>query len=954
MLTKGEIVSVDYNGNTCFIHVPYFDGTVGGEPFIQQATIINQPGIYGGYKAGDIVVVGFEDNELSRLVLLGKLYTGVKNETEARGTINCQSLSVETKSSLPINTSIIANKSDINVDVAGNAVDNKSKNLVEIINRINNLENNITDSANTNKNTKSILSIKNTKGNLSRGKVIGAVYWESYTPSTTPASNFNIRDVWTDGNNVYYADDYVYDSKNNTWNTISINIPSQLHNNCLYYYNNILYHSTSGYNQKLTEDSNQWQNCNWNVASLDNFKGKYIWKDTNNNIYYSFGQTQLKLNKQTDTWEDMIWRGLDNFYSTYIWQANNIIYYSDGTVNKYLDMTNQEWKDKEWHGLTSFYGSGIWKDKDNNYYYSSGFNQYILDINNNTWIDCQSSCSGISNFNNEKVWTDTNNIRYCFVTNDIKKKLSSGTTWETDSSISFPETYTYFKSKYVWQDNNGHIYYSNGTLQKEFINNEWVNKSWPEITNIDRFFGNNIWTDGTILYYNRYYNGFRDSYYFDELDQTWKAQSWTGLTSFNGEDVWYYNNDIYCCTGNSSYYYKYTNQGTWERLSWPSTTYSSDIEGKYIWTDGTDYYCSNTAFSSLRQYKLNSNFTWSTVTWSGITAPNKSYIWSYNGNTYYSNNEIQKVLSGTSWLNMTDWIGISSFSGADIWEDVSNECYYTNKYKFNLINNIKTWETVTWTNYPSAIVTFYSYNIWNDGTNVYYSMGGSSSNYIIDCSTNTWTSISDNWNHVYGEDVWKIDNDHIYMSHEDDYEFEFDKANNTWSNKTWNGFITFEGDYMWTDGTDLYYSEGYIQKKFIEADNKWTNMTWSGLTTFDGNKIWTDGKNIYYCGTHKLNIFTNAWVPVTWKGTYNFLNTTTDVNSCIWSDGDNIYFSNGYYSYVLLNNTWVQITWNSKNSLSYVYGKNIWTDGINIYHSEGSNYYKLKKTTNKSIKPLLK
>ena len=114
MLTKGEIISIDYTGNTCKVHVPFFDGAVGGEPFIQNAIIINPPGIFNGYKVGDTVEVSFEDNEYSKLVVLGKLYLGIEREMaeEARGVVNCQILDTAQSAKLPVDTSLTINKTN--------------------------------------------------------------------------------------------------------------------------------------------------------------------------------------------------------------------------------------------------------------------------------------------------------------------------------------------------------------------------------------------------------------------------------------------------------------------------------------------------------------------------------------------------------------------------------------------------------------------------------------------------------------------------------------------------------------------------------------------------------------------------------------------------------------------------------------------------------------------------
>lgn len=134
MLTKGIIKSIDYTGNTGTVHIPFFDGAVGGDPFIQTAIFINPPGIYGGYKVEDTVIVGFEDQELSRIIVLGKLFLGANQETECRGTINCESLLAENKVMLPTNTELDSYNPNNRADVSGN--NTSYKNIQDIISKL--------------------------------------------------------------------------------------------------------------------------------------------------------------------------------------------------------------------------------------------------------------------------------------------------------------------------------------------------------------------------------------------------------------------------------------------------------------------------------------------------------------------------------------------------------------------------------------------------------------------------------------------------------------------------------------------------------------------------------------------------------------------------------------------------------------------------------------------------
>jgi hypothetical protein len=108
MVTKGEIQSIDYQGNTCIVRLPYFESAGIKDNIQAEATINNQPGMYNGYKAGDIVWVAFEDGEASQPVVIGKLYLGANKErNDPRGVVNAESSIISDNIQLPITTKII-------------------------------------------------------------------------------------------------------------------------------------------------------------------------------------------------------------------------------------------------------------------------------------------------------------------------------------------------------------------------------------------------------------------------------------------------------------------------------------------------------------------------------------------------------------------------------------------------------------------------------------------------------------------------------------------------------------------------------------------------------------------------------------------------------------------------------------------------------------------------------
>ena len=83
-----------------------------------------------------------------------------------------------------------------------------------------------------------------------------------------------------------------------------------------------------------------------------------------------------------------------------------------------------------------------------------------------------------------------------------------------------------------------------------------------------------------------------------------------------------------------------------------------------------------------------------------------------------------------------------------------------------------------------------------------------------------------------------------------------------------------------------------------------------------GRNIWTDGENIYYSdGTMQYVLTANGWEPKTWTDSF------TPLGYMIWTDGQNIYQSSGSGQYQKNGDSWTEKTWNgyepSKMSMLY-------------------------------------
>ena len=190
-----------------------------------------------------------------------------------------------------------------------------------------------------------------------------------------------------------------------------------------------------------------------------------------------------------------------------------------------------------------------------------------------------------------------------------------------------------------------------------------------------------------------------------------------------------------------------------------------------------------------------------------------------------------------------------------------------------------------------------------------------------------------------GTYVW-TDGTNIYYSN-GSTQYVLDKTTSTWSTKTWHGSTSFSGTNVWTDGTDIYYSDSGLQYVLDKSTSTWSAKTWSGLASFTGANVWTDGTDIYYSNgstQYVLNKSTSTWSAKTWSGLTSFY------KGGVWTDGTDIYYSSSTTQYVLdkTTSTWSTKTW---NGLTYFGGGGVWTDGTDIYYSFESTQYVLDKTT---------
>ena len=65
----------------------------------------------------------------------------------------------------------------------------------------------------------------------------------------------------------------------------------------------------------------------------------------------------------------------------------------------------------------------------------------------------------------------------------------------------------------------------------------------------------------------------------------------------------------------------------------------------------------------------------------------------------------------------------------------------------------------------------------------------------------------------------------------------------------WIGLTSFGGIDVWTDGDNVYYSNGINQYVLDKSTSTWSAKTWTGLQGISGSDVWTYGDDIYFSYT---------------------------------------------------------------------------------------------------------
>ena len=105
MITRAIITSTDLSNGKVEVRIPIFEDRQNSSFSISTASILCIPGINIDYRVGDIVVIGFEDNDPGSPIVLGYLKLANRN-IEPNLYITAKEVVVEDKFNSPTDTTI--------------------------------------------------------------------------------------------------------------------------------------------------------------------------------------------------------------------------------------------------------------------------------------------------------------------------------------------------------------------------------------------------------------------------------------------------------------------------------------------------------------------------------------------------------------------------------------------------------------------------------------------------------------------------------------------------------------------------------------------------------------------------------------------------------------------------------------------------------------------------------
>ena len=230
---------------------------------------------------------------------------------------------------------------------------------------------------------------------------------------------------------------------------------------------------------------------------------------------------------------------------------------------------------------------------------------------------------------------------------------------------------------------------------------------------------------------------------------------------------------------------------------------------------------------------------------------------------------------------------------------------------------------------------------WNDKNGVLHYADSS----VYNPTTDNWeaaigiTLNGFNIANAYPRCFWKDYEGNVHYDYGANH-YVYDDDTNTWTSVTWNVETNIIGDFIWTDGTTIYYSNSYGDTQYYldSETNEWTAKTWdssSAISSFDGQKVFYMPIQRAYSSGMEMNRATEPflensgnyykfdttlgyWTP------YKFMNLTiSSIRSWYWKEANMVclYTSNTrdtLKAWYPIQNNWTAILNSLNETIDYL------------------------------------
>lgn len=452
---------------------------------------------------------------------------------------------------------------------------------------------------------------------------------------------------------------------------------------------------------------------------------------------------------------------------------------------------------------------------------------YKLNLNTNEWEEYIFTCEIDTAIDPTMIFSDGKDIYYAYYSTYLKLDKANKH-WSKITMTGLSQC----QGKYCWF-NGTNIYYSYSSYQYKLDTStlKWTKITWSGLSSPT---ATNVWTDGTNFYHT---NG-GTHYKVDFSTNTWTTVTITGLPStIQGSHIFYDGSNTYAVNSNVALKLNKDTM-TFENITFNG--YSSSMYGSnFIKINGQTYY-----FTGSDSYLFDGVSSLTRAYFKGSFDGNLSAIWNIGDETFYSYNDKQlKLNKNTNVFEPFEWGGLNNFRANYIWRN-GNDIYLTvDSYTYKLDTTTYTWNIA---NEISGSMLISPANIWSFGDKIFSS--NNYSHYEFNKETLSWESVTFTGLGTNGFNGSKIfvSGDYAYLILTSSYQYRLSLDSYEWEQIQISGYnlnnidnIVIYKDYvlLLSGGCNFYFdSENMIFNSLLMKTDS---------IYYTGADFWTDGTNLY-------------------------------------------------------------------------------------------------------------